>query len=205
MNVQPQMPKRRSQQERKSEAENALLDAASELFAEQGIAATSLAQIGERAGYSRGLVNHHFGSKSVLVDRLTERAQYRSFEHMEGQVHKSGRETILAVVDDYVALRETQPKDIQSFLVMWGAAFPEQTPVTGFKEADLRSRANLERTIRQGQKDGSINKQRDPAATAVFILALMRGVAAQTLIAEEELNPKQVREQCRAFVEAALA
>lgn len=205
MNVQPQMPKRRSQEERRSEAETALLDAAQELFAEQGIAATSLAEIGERAGYSRGLVNHHFGSKSVLIERLTERAQRRSFEHLEAQVHKNNRETILAVVENYISLCETQPKDIRSFLVMWGGAFPEQTQVTGFKEADLRSRANLEQVIRKGQEDGSINKGRDPAATAVFILALMRGVASQTLIAEDGLDAGVTREQCRAFVEAALS
>lgn len=204
MNVQSKMPKRRSQEERKAEAEQALLDAASELFAEQGISNTSLAQIGERAGYSRGLVNHHFGSKSALIDRLTARAQNRSFRHIEEQTHKDARHTILALVDDYISTHETQPKEIRAFLVMWGAAFPEETDVSGFKEADLRARANLERVIRAGQKDGSINKKLNPSATSVLILGLMRGVASQALIADDGLKPDQLRKQCRLFVASAL-
>ena len=60
---------------RKRDAEAALLKAAEVLIAQQGITATSLAQIGERAGYSRGLVNHHFGNKDALIERLAEHAQ----------------------------------------------------------------------------------------------------------------------------------
>ena len=45
---------RRTQEERRKQAEEALMNAAIELIAEQGVQQTSFAQIGERAGYSRG-------------------------------------------------------------------------------------------------------------------------------------------------------
>ncbi|HXY28870.1 MAG TPA: helix-turn-helix domain-containing protein, partial [Acidimicrobiales bacterium] len=60
---------RQSQAERRSRSEDALLDAAAELIAERGIQGASLANIGSRAGLSRGLPNHHFGSKDALVSR----------------------------------------------------------------------------------------------------------------------------------------
>src|SRR5262245_31645311 len=68
---------RRTQVERRHESEEALLDAAADLVAERGVERASLASIGTRAGASRGLPNHHFGSKDALVARLARRAQNR--------------------------------------------------------------------------------------------------------------------------------
>src|SRR6516164_343564 len=70
-------PARRTQAERRSEAEQGLLDAALRLFARKGVETTTLAEIGDAAGYSRGLANHHFGSKAALVERLAERSRAR--------------------------------------------------------------------------------------------------------------------------------
>ena len=44
----------------------ALLDAAAEVFARRGFAAASLEEIAEMAGFTRGAVYHHFGSKEDL-------------------------------------------------------------------------------------------------------------------------------------------
>jgi AcrR family transcriptional regulator len=60
-----------SQIERRAEAERKLLEAAMELVAERGVRAVTLAAVGERAGYSRGLVTHHFGNRQGLLDALT--------------------------------------------------------------------------------------------------------------------------------------
>jgi AcrR family transcriptional regulator len=57
-------PRRRTQAERRAAARDRLLQAAAELIAECGLPAVTLAQVGERAGYSRGIANHHFGTKS---------------------------------------------------------------------------------------------------------------------------------------------
>ena len=63
---------RRTQEERRAEAEQRLLDATAELIAEIGPARVTLANIGERAGYSRGLATHHFGSKGAMMQRLVD-------------------------------------------------------------------------------------------------------------------------------------
>jgi len=64
-------PVRRTQEQRRTEAEQKLLQSAIELIAEQGGGPTSLAQIGDRAGFSRGIVNHHFGSRVASLDERT--------------------------------------------------------------------------------------------------------------------------------------
>jgi len=82
------VPARRTQRERSSQAEQALLDAAATLFALRGVDQTSLADVGELAGYSRGMVNHHFGSKAKLVAELAKRTQAQFVAQLE---HRNGR------------------------------------------------------------------------------------------------------------------
>ncbi|MEW6428314.1 MAG: TetR/AcrR family transcriptional regulator [Thermodesulfobacteriota bacterium] len=66
-----------------SETRQQLLDAAEELFAQQGYQATSLRQITGRAGANLAAVNYHFGSKEALIEavllrRLMDLNQTRS-------------------------------------------------------------------------------------------------------------------------------
>jgi len=49
-----------------------LLDAARELFGEQGYDATSIAEIGVRAGIAKSVLYHHFGSKAALYQAVIE-------------------------------------------------------------------------------------------------------------------------------------
>src|ERR1700748_893308 len=63
---------RRTQAERAAESDRRLLRAALKLIAERGYRNTSLAAIGEEAGYSRGLVNDRFGSKAGLLWALVK-------------------------------------------------------------------------------------------------------------------------------------
>jgi TetR/AcrR family transcriptional regulator, repressor for neighboring sulfatase len=51
----------------KDEVVAAVLEAASELFAEKGPAATSIREVAARAGVNHGLLHRHFGSKSQLL------------------------------------------------------------------------------------------------------------------------------------------
>src|SRR6476661_9688923 len=62
----------RTQEQRRIEAERRLVHAAAELVGEIGPARVTLANVGERAGYSRGLATHHFGSKGALMQRLVQ-------------------------------------------------------------------------------------------------------------------------------------
>ena len=57
------------QRERSERSTRALLDAAGEVIAEVGYGNMTLAAVGERAGYSRGLVTARFGSKEKLLGR----------------------------------------------------------------------------------------------------------------------------------------
>ncbi|HEX2160463.1 MAG TPA: TetR/AcrR family transcriptional regulator [Thermoleophilaceae bacterium] len=49
-----------------------VLAAGRELFAERGYHATSIADIGERAGIAKSVLYHHFGSKAQLYEAIVE-------------------------------------------------------------------------------------------------------------------------------------
>jgi AcrR family transcriptional regulator len=60
---------------RTKQTQRALLDAAREVFAEQGFSSASIADVVERAGSSVGSLYHHFGGKSELFLALWQQHQ----------------------------------------------------------------------------------------------------------------------------------
>lgn len=191
---------RRTQAERRSESEQALLDAAIHLFAARGIDQTSLAEIGEEAGYSRGLVNHHFGSKAALVERLAERSQ----RHFAASLATGN--SVTAFADAYLTAVLTATAEMRAFFVMWGAALPSDgqlRPV--FMAGDARFRITVETLVRAGQATGTIASEVDPAGFAVMFVGLVRGIAAQFLVAPDDVDINAARAECARFLRSALA
>jgi AcrR family transcriptional regulator len=97
----------------------AILDAAEQLFAEQGYDATSLNQVGTSAGVSRGTPGYFFGSKAELYQAVLD----RSFAEVRDAV-REGRaralasnessETILAgAVSDYFDFLAARPNFVR--------------------------------------------------------------------------------------------
>ncbi|OHV32778.1 MULTISPECIES: TetR/AcrR family transcriptional regulator [Pseudofrankia] len=209
----PAAPRRRTQVERRAESEDALLDAAAALVAERGIEGASLARIGQRAGASRGLTTHHFGSKDGLVARLARRAQNQIDDAAWAAVERGGRhvedlpglDLVRATVDTYLKRFEDPSSNDRALIVMWGATFPAEASVEGMLEADTRSREGWAGLIEQGQRDGSIRTDLDPRTGAILLQGLVRGVAA-TFLTDAHLTEKgQARQACQAWITSALA
>ena len=201
--AQPQ--ERQSQAERRNRSEDALLDAAAELVAERGVQGTSLASIGGRAGVSRGLPTHHFGSKDALVARLAERAQSRIGQEMlEAQRSQAERigdlsalDEVFLTVDAYLEMFEDPTPDQRALLVMWGSTFSSGASVDGMADAERRSYEGLSQLIISGQQDGSVRADVDPIATAVLLHGLMRGLAALRLTDSGLTDMRGVRSACQ--------
>src|SRR3954467_4513619 len=70
-----QPPARHTQRERREATERKVLAAATALIAQHGSRALTLAAVGEAAGYSRGIVSHHFGSRENLLRAVMRDAQ----------------------------------------------------------------------------------------------------------------------------------
>jgi TetR/AcrR family acrAB operon transcriptional repressor len=78
----------RSTKEEALETRNRILDAAEEVFHSNGVARTSLADIADAAGVTRGAIYWHFKNKSDLFDAMCERVRLP----MEAMVEASADE-----------------------------------------------------------------------------------------------------------------
>jgi AcrR family transcriptional regulator len=203
---------RMSQTERRGRSEDALLEAASDLIAERGVQGTSLASIGERAGVSRGLPTHHFGSKDALLGRLAQRVQSGIRHEMVDRRDQAARtgnlsalDEVLLAVDTYLEMFEEPTADQRALLVMWGSTFPHGASVEGMADAERRSYEGLSQLIVLGQEDGSVRADIDPVPTAVLLHGLMRGVAALSLTDNAVTKMDGVRSTCREWIVSSLA
>jgi AcrR family transcriptional regulator len=195
-------PARRTQEQRRAETERRVLDAAMALIARSGSRAVTLAEVGEAAGYSRGIVYHHFGSRERLLEAVVDEAQRFDVPAYQGD----GLDYLVRIIEAYLRNVVRRTPSARAFLQLWGeaiAADPVLAPLFARRDADFRQL--LANVVRQGVADGSIRPDADPAAAAVLIVALVRGTGLQ-LIAQPPVRnvPALIREATRA-VRAAFA
>lgn len=78
------------------DTQDRILDAAEQLFAEQGIAATSLRSITQHAGVNTAAIHYHFGDKLALLEAIVSRRIHPVYEErlrlLEGLCAEHGPE-----------------------------------------------------------------------------------------------------------------
>ncbi|MEU4659343.1 TetR/AcrR family transcriptional regulator [Streptomyces sp. NPDC023723] len=182
---------RRTQAQRRAEAEAALLMAAAELIDEQGVRSLTLARVGERAGYSRGLVTHHFGTKQALVARLAHAAQAGFVPGLDGL--PPGLDRLLRLIDGYVGQLGRMGVLNRVFLLLWAeaATAPDLAPV--FRERGEAFRADLCEELAAGIAEGTVRPDVAPEETATAIFAQLRGLGMQRLVDPGSTDTERLR------------
>lgn len=162
---------RRRQQERSRESTRRLLAAASELIVERGYVAATLAAVGERAGYSRGLVTAKFGTKEGLLEELLEEI-VGTWSHrnvLPRTVGQTGGQKVIVVLD---AIRRQARRDPRGLRVFYALAFEALGPVESlrikFVEAHRVMRADMAGFLQVGLEDGSVAAGISPEHEAEF-------------------------------------
>lgn len=202
--AEPSSP-RRTQTERRADAEAKLLASAAELIAEQGVAKTSLAQIGTRAGFSRGIVNHHFGTKANLIEELVQHSRRTFASALPASDGLSGLEAVVAFADQYLRILHRADPTSQAFLVIWSEAAGAGSDIRAtIAERDKQTIGAVETLIRRGIDDGSIRVDAHPTAVAVSLLAELRGLGLEATIAPEACSLPTLREPVIARLRAGL-
>ncbi|GGO90699.1 TetR/AcrR family transcriptional regulator [Wenjunlia tyrosinilytica] len=102
----PARPRRRTQRERSEATSGDLLDAARELFARDGYAATSLEAVCERAGVSKGGLYHHFRNKEDLFRVVCAAEQKRLAAAVSAAYRATPDDSWLAVYEGCRAFLE---------------------------------------------------------------------------------------------------
>ena len=171
---------RRTQEQRRTATRIALLRAAAELVVESGVRAVTLARVGERAGYSRGIVTHHFGSKQALLDALAKSSQSGFVPGVGGM--PPGLERLVLLIEGYVRELGRDGVASQAFLLLWAEAATAAELSASFRDRDEAFRADLRDDIAAGLEDGTIRADIDPQDVAVAVLGQLRGIGMQRLL-----------------------
>lgn len=196
-----QPPVRRTQQERREQTERKVLAAATALVAERGSRTLTLAAVGEAAGYSRGIVSHHFGSRENLLRAVMRDAQAFDLP----KPGESAGAWLADLVRAYLEKVTNNRPASRAFLQMWGeaiAADPILMPL--YAEQDARFRRLLADKIRDGIHDGSVRSDADPEAMAVFLLGLLRGIALQLISTPPPARIKEIIDEAERTIRHAL-
>jgi AcrR family transcriptional regulator len=163
-----------------------ILDAAIEVFGEQGFEAGSLREVAARAGVSQAGLLHHYRSKVALLSAVLERRD----EHATSSVLTGTRGIHrMRGVIDFARASEAIPYEIDLFAVLSAEATRPEHPANGY----MRRRYSwvseiMEDMFREAAEDGHLHGWADPSETASQFIALWDGLQIQWLLRVNDVN-----------------
>ena len=169
---------RLTQVERKEISDAKMLEAAIDLIVERGTGQATLKDVGEKAGYSRGLAGYRFGNKEGLFDFVLRSVGDEWLAELTLVTkNKTGYDAIAAALDAHIQFCEDAPKHVEAFYRLW---FEALTPESKLKPVILgihkRRRADVIRWIEQGVGEGSVAGTIDVELVADHFTASVSGI-----------------------------
>lgn len=174
-------PSRRTQAQRREEAEQRMLEAARRIVAEKGSLKMSLSDVGVAAGYSRGQPSHHFGSKAALMRALALYIQ----RHFESELAKAtqvsqGYALLEALVSFYFGRSGEEWINTRAVLTLLVESFQNESDLSDIMRQYNRTwRDFLATHISIAVADGDLSPEINPEHLAAVLLGALRGVMLQ--------------------------
>jgi len=184
-----------------------LLDAAAELIAEVGYDRATLAAIGERAGYSHGLVTRRFRTKENLLWSLVEDMTF-SWEAQVLRPAVAGLVGVDALVVIVEAIRDSvrrAPREMRSlYSLMFEALKP--VPVLRDRMTELHRKFTLDlaRHVQRGIEQGVVSVDADPDGAARLMVGALRGSAYLWLLDPERFDLATMLDDLRTLLDRTL-
>ncbi len=197
---------RRTHAERRDEAERRLLAAAVGIVSDRGVEGMTLAEVGEAAGYSRGLPAHYFGRKNDLVAAVASHiADGFANRLAQTSTRQPGMESLLHSVRAYFNGGLQTPASTRALLIALAEALTEPALSDAMASVTQRSVRRLAAMLRHGVERGEIRRNIDPHAQAVMILGTLRTMIAQWTIDPERIDLKAMRDRYVTSLQQSLA
>ena len=197
----------RTQVERRAEAETRLLATARVLIARRGWTGTTLAEVGEAAGYSRGLAGHYFGSKTGLLRAITQQINNSFFAELKKAPPVApGVEGVVSFVSVYLSRTDPEWTNTRALLLLMTEALLDDSEnsdqMVNYNASVLEY---LKENIRLGIANGEIDKSISPGVGAEFILGSLRGMMLQRLLHGGDAGVMAIRKHVLTLVRRSLA
>jgi AcrR family transcriptional regulator len=199
--------KRMTQAERTAQSDARMFEAAKELIAEHGTHNTTLREVGEKAGYSRGLASNRFGSKEGLFSQLVRDFNRRWGEELRSAVGSStGLPAFSAALDAVEYFLLNRSEEMKALYILWFESMSSHDIVRQrLARNHTAYRRDAERWVRDGIKDGTICATIDPQCFAVEFASLIFGLIYQWLVDPESIDVHAVFQHYRRNAISTLA
>ena len=189
----------------KAEAEETrekILDAAEHVFFAHGVMETSLEQVAEEAGVTRGAIYWHFCDKVALFKALHERVRLPQEDMVERAV-ADGHPDPLALLEqislDCTKTITTDPRLMRVFAILLVRCEYVGEMAEALKrqqDADAVMRANLVRVFTMAEENGTLSSNWTPQVAARVCESMMRGLWADWLRHGQGFDLMKVGSQC---------
>ncbi len=178
----------RKTKEEANETRNLLLDTAEHVFNEKGVSRTSLNEIAETAGLTRGAIYWHFKNKADLFDAMMERVTLP----MEEMVGRSGDQSLndplayLRACAINVLVRTATDEQLQRVFDIFCHKCEFVDDMLQMRERQLVSRnaclMQVEEGIRHAVAKGQLPATVNPRRAAIGMHALIDGLIANWVL-----------------------
>ena len=197
----------RTQAERTAISDKAMLAAAVDLILEHGTDKTTLAAIGEKAGYSRGLATYRFGSKAGLFDEICKSISRGWLDYLkEGVGDEIGIDAMCAALDSFFQWVSDSPREARVLQILYCAA---ASPKSEYRQTSAnihqRQQDDVAAWVRAGQAEGSIRASADPKSIAAQYIAYISGMTYLWLINPQSIDFRKANDDMKAHLKISLS
>jgi AcrR family transcriptional regulator len=193
-----------TQAERTSISDGRMIEAAVQLVLKKGTHNTTLKDVGEKAGYSRGLAGIRFGSKERLFNEMAIVYDRRWKEKVQGFVGvKRGLAAFSAAVDAVEHFLEEQSEHAKAMYLLYYETIGSNSLIRK-RLASVHTAYNTDvsRWIAEAKLDGAVRAEISPDRFSVLWSSFVFGLIYQWLVSPEGTN---VRRSLDDFREMSIA
>lgn len=178
------------QEERSAISDQRMLEAAISLLNKRGTAKTTLKDIGEFAGYSRGLASYRFGSKDGLWIELFARFDQIWKSHLREYLQgKTGLEAIRLAIRAQRDFFKREPGYLRAMYILWYESMGKESDIRAKLAGHHRIyRRDVSQWVQQGLEAGEIRADIDPEQFAAGYCSFMFGTIYQWVVAPDSLD-----------------
>lgn len=166
---------RETRAERRQRTREELVASATRLFAEQGVAATSVEAIAESAGYSRGAYHSNFETREEILDAVVARVVGSLGPELIAVLRGQGGvlERLAAYVRGFLQYCARRPVETRALVAV--VAHRAAAAADVYDELVAASLADVVALLEEGQRTGELRR---------FDLVMMASMLRRTLDAE---------------------
>ena len=178
---------RRRQADRSALSDRRLTEAAIELLVKSGVQRTTLQAVGERAGYSRALATHRYGSKAGLFGQVLRVASAEWLDRMQKAVgERTGADALCAVTDATYRFIRDRPNVVRAMYLLWFQSIdPGAEYQSNLANIHRAQRRDVEAWVKAAQVAGEVDRSVNRRRLAEQYIATMAGIAYQWLANSE--------------------